>query len=131
MNVMLFLIFGSCCFNITLSVKILNVKNLKEEEVFNVTIKNPPEYTGSKISVCWWVKTLYRAYYDFLGSGVGTPGLKLFDYYGHGKSLYINEYQHIDISLHFRIRSHRGRGTYQEVPPLFKIYRRTTEFHGR
>ena len=36
---------------LAISVKILNIKDVKEDEVFKITIINPPEFTGSKISV--------------------------------------------------------------------------------
>ena len=88
MNLKIFIICGYCCFFLISSVKILNINDVKEGEVFNITIKNPPEFTGSKISVCWWVKTLYRANYDFLGSAGDETGLYLYDFYGSGKSLY-------------------------------------------
>ena len=85
------LILLACCAASTLSLKILSIQDIGEDEQFNITIKDTSTFKGSKFSVCCLVKTIYRTYMLSLDiPNITGSYLNLEDFYGTGKSLILN-----------------------------------------
>ena len=83
------LLLLACWLVATLSIKILSINNIKKDDKFAVTIKEPGIFNSSEFSVCWWLKTIYHTSYVYMGSYERGKNMLFYDYHGGGKSFFI------------------------------------------
>ena len=84
-------IFVFLCFHtvVVLSINVLEIKNIEEEQSYNVTIKPPIMLKSSMYSICCWIKLKQRRFYfDLLPLDDRVMKLKSYIYV-YGNSLYI------------------------------------------
>ena len=72
-----------------LSIKILSIGDVEEDQKFNITIKNFPLLMTSKFSFFWWVKIYSKGDNQYLGTdGVGGPSIAIWD--GVGQTFWVD-----------------------------------------
>ena len=89
MNNITIVIFAFCVIP-SISLKILSIKDVEENEDFNITIKNPPRLKNAKFSFYWWVKLFKYGSHIYLGNDQDEQSIYIKGFSENVRSLWVN-----------------------------------------